>query len=122
MATDTFAVSFTAKCGPELLFSRVASVDLNKTLSSLFDKHADDKYVLQATKISAGPSGPWQHVDAGELMSVLHGLSYRHILFGCDPPLEEIIVQAPHQQPNAFQHLMNAAKKKGLPKNKACFL
>ena len=113
----TYAVSFIAKAGAEILFSRVASVSLDSTFISLYNKYKIDvpnvDITLEKTLVSAGPNGPWQVIDAEEPMAVLEALKYRHILFQCVTTRK----QQPVQQ-NAFEMLMTKARSKSLPPTK----
>ena len=57
-ASDSYAVTATAKCGQEVVFSHVKCVDLNQNFNSLFDKLKDDEFTLDIVQIGAGPNGP----------------------------------------------------------------
>ena len=85
MATDTFAVSFTATKGAKFIFSKIGTVPERQTFSELYDTHSGtDPLRLKSVLVSRGPAGPWQEVDPTECLAILRQLEYRHIQFKCD--------------------------------------
>ena len=70
-ASDSYAVTLTAKCGAEISFSRVACVDLNGDFRNVFNMYKPDGIVLGKIQVGSTPNGPWHVVDETEPMSVL---------------------------------------------------
>ena len=77
----TFAVCMSAQEGTKILWSLVASIDLNGTFATLFDRHNNDRYNFASAYVAVSPSGPWQDVGNDETLDVLRVLNMRHILF-----------------------------------------
>ena len=63
------------------MWSLVASIDLNGTFATLFDRHNNDHYNFASAHVAVSPSGPWQDVGNDETLDVLRVLNMRHILF-----------------------------------------
>jgi len=95
---DRFAVCLTATKGAQVCFSCVSSILLEGDFVSLFEKHKKaDNLVLVEVKISAGPQGPWQSVDAKEPLTVLRDLQLRHISFKLRDEVEEELYEGDEQ-------------------------
>ncbi len=64
------------------------------------------------------PNGLWYDVNFGESLEVLVALEMRHILFKVSnvSKLDQETVSEEHE--DAFQHLMESAKKRSLPEEK----
>ena len=110
----SYAVTYTAKCGVEIIFSRVSCIDLNHDFQSLFDAQTTDGIILERVEVSAGPNGPWHVVGMGESMTVLQALGFRHIMFVC---FKQQNTPKPPQR-SAFEVLMGAAREKVMPTHK----
>ena len=113
----TFAVSVSAQNGNIIVFSSVASVALNSTFFSLFEKYNKGRYDFISAHVAGGPNGPWQDVEVEENLDVLGVLNLRHILYKVAAKEEEVVEAV--RQTDAFEFLMGAAKQRGLPKRKA---
>ena len=111
-ASDSYAVTLTAKCGAEISFSRVACVDLNGDFRNVFNMYKPDGIVLGKIQVGSTPNGPWHVVDETEPMSVLSALGYRHIVFQCNKTSVSTVRNAPA---NAFNVLMQGARRKDVP-------
>ena len=70
-----------AQEGSKIVWSVVASIDLNGTFATLFDRHNNDRYNFASAHVAVSPSGPWQDVGNDETLDVLRVLNMRHILF-----------------------------------------
>ena len=70
-----------AQKGSKIVWSLVASIDLNGTFATLFDRHNNDRYNFASAHVAVSPSGPWQDVGNDETLDVLRVLNMRHILF-----------------------------------------
>ena len=110
----TFAVSVSAQNGNIIVFSSVASVALNSTFSSLFDKYNKGRYDFISAHVAGGPNGPWQDVDEKENLDVLGVLNLRHILYKVTAKEEAVEAVS---QTDAFKFVMGAAKRRGLPRH-----
>ena len=77
----TFAVCMSAQEGSKIVWSLVASIDLNGTFATLFDRHNNDRYNFASAHVAVSPSGPWQDIRNDETLDVLRVLNMRHILF-----------------------------------------
>ena len=111
-ASDSYAVTLTAKCGAEISFSRVACVDLNGDFRNVFNMYKPDGIVLGKIQVGSTPNVPWHVVDETEPMSVLSALGYRHIVFQCNKTSVSTVRNAPA---NAFNVLMQGARRKDVP-------
>ena len=76
----TFAVCMSAQESSKIVWSLIASIDLNGTFATLFDRH-NDRYNFASAHVAVSPSGPWQDVGNDETLDVLRVLNMRHILF-----------------------------------------
>ena len=54
-ASDSYAVTLTAKCGAEISFSRVACVDLNGDFRNVFNMYNPDGIVLGKIQVGSTP-------------------------------------------------------------------
>lgn len=122
MATDLYAVSYTATKGTDILFSKVASVQDTKTFQELFQESTSinsDSVRPSSVKVSQGPNGPWQAVDQTEHLRILRDLRYRHIVFKCEEiEIEQIATTSSTR--NIQDVLMENARRKILPAEKKC--
>ena len=67
----TFAVCMSAQEGSKIVWSLVASIDLNGTFVTLFDRYNNDRYNFASAHVAVSPSGPWQDVGNDETLDVL---------------------------------------------------
>ena len=72
-SNDSYAVTVTAKCGQEIIFSHVKCVNLNENFAALFDLlKRTDGAEIETVQIGAGPNGPWHTVEKSEGMGSRH--------------------------------------------------
>ena len=115
---DTFAVCMTAKTGSNIVFSRVASLNLASDFESVFTQNIgdDDKYELFGVLVSSKPQGPWQSVDKSECTSVLRDLAMRHIVFTVKE--NQPVRPEPRKPRSAFAVMMASSAKRAFPSKK----
>ena len=115
----TFAVCMSGQEGNKTVWSLVASIDLNGTFATLFDRHNNERYDFASAHVAVSPSGPWQDVGKHETLDVLRVLNMRHILFKVSSKEAVEAENTQKQSTDGLQLLMTQARKRGLPKRKA---
>ena len=98
------------------------SISLDGDFYSLYDKHKKantDDLVLREVRVSTGPQGPWQSVNATEPLTVLRDLGFRHIIFKVDEQQQdEAVNDGDGQLRNAFDVLKASQSRRCLPEKK----